>query len=110
MTNDDLWSWVENEQVNGFVATIWLFLYLLRYRVVDRSFLAPDSTEDRELGVAFDDAIEKAESRISGRSSFLTPARQQVAVEILNGIKEFREFRGSMSIVTKLTDLEDDDA
>jgi len=106
---DDLWSWIENEQVNGFVATLWVLLYLLRYRVVEGSFLAPDSKKDKELGNAFDEAIIRAESGISGRSTFLTRTRQRVALEILTGIKEFREFRGSMNIVTKLTGLEEDD-
>ena len=109
---DDLRSWLEGEGVSGFVATLWLLLYLLRYRMNVHDFLAPSSSRDLELGEAFDQAVAQAASKIRGRRSFLSGRRQEVALEILDGLIEFREFRGSMNIVTKLTSLdeaEDDD-
>jgi len=105
---DDLFVWIEKEQVNGFVATLWLLLYLLRLRIQVPKFLAVDSEDDRELGTYFDQAIERAEQEIQSRGSFLTGGRKQVAIEILQGIREFREFHGSMNIVTKLVGLDDE--
>ena len=105
---DDLGSWIDDEGVNGFAATLWLLLYLLRYRVNESGFLGPSSSLDSELGEAFDQAVGEATTKIRGSTSFLAGQRRQVALEILDGLVEFREFRGSMNIVTKLSDFDEE--
>jgi len=106
---DDLASWIEGERVNGFAATVNLFFYLLRFREVNGRFLAPTSETDRDVREELIQTIDAASARIRGRRSFLHGNRRQAALEVLAGLKEFLDLRGSLDIIERLSDLDDED-
>ena len=105
---DDLRSWIDGQRVNGFAATLQLLFDLLRYRVVQRNFLAPSSTADADVRAALVEAVDEASQRLRGEGSFLSGRRQETALDVLKGLKEFLDFRGSMNIIEKLSQLDEE--
>jgi hypothetical protein len=104
---DDLQSWIEGRRVNGFGATLNLLFYLFRYRAVERNFLSPSSTADADVRQALVDAVDQASRRLKGRSTFLFGGRRETALEVLAGLKDFLDFRGSMKIIEKLSEFDE---
>jgi len=102
----DIRSWIEANGVNGFGATLQLLFYLFRYRMVERNFMAPGSDEDEKLRRDLVGTVEDA-SRLLSHRSFLKGRRRDTALEVLRGLKDFLDFRGSMKIIEKLTEFDE---
>jgi len=103
-----LQSWIEGERVNGFGATINLLFSLFRFRTVERNFLGSESRRDRPVRRELVTAVDDARATIEGRRSFLYGRRKQTALDVLDGLKDFLNFRGSMNIIEKLSEFDED--
>jgi len=104
---DDLKSCINEKKVNVFGVIVNLLFYLLRFRTVERNFLSPASGEDREVRSELIASVDDAISMIEGRTSFLRRNRRETALEVLSGLKDFLDFRGSMNIIEKLSEFDE---
>ena len=51
--------------------------------------------------------MDDASATIEGRRSFLHGRRKQTALDVLDGLKDFLDFRVSMDIIEKLSEFDE---
>ena len=83
-----------------------LFLYLLRYREIDQTFLRYDNAQDRQL---FDRTIHCPETAQSFFQSKRYDARAKKAADLMSEIKKYIFFEGSPHIIVVLYEFAGED-
>jgi hypothetical protein len=113
MTRTDAETFVEQALINmekcvkeqnfeqTFFQAVKLFLYLLRYREIDRTFLLYENEQDRQL---FDRAIHCLETA-QNSSKRMHDAKARKAADLMGEIQKYMFFEGSSDIIPVLNEL-----
>ncbi|MHA7836843.1 MAG: hypothetical protein ACX98W_05210 [bacterium] len=102
----DLSSWIDLDQPNGFVATLRLLLYLLRYRQVEPRLMAEGNSADGELRAELLDALEDARDSVESGAMTLRSGARRAAIAAISGVVDFLDYRGSISIIQRLDQVD----
>ncbi len=103
---EDLVSWIETGKVNGFGATLQLLFFLFRYRMAERNFLSGHlDEEESELRKMLIETVEDSSEKVSDGSLALTRGRKATALDVLDGLTQFLDYRGSLQIIEKLSEF-----
>lgn len=86
----------------SFFQAVKLFLYLLRYRKIDQTFLRYDDERDREQFDRTNRCLETARSFFQSKRDY---ARAEKTYNLREGIKKYRDFEGSPDIIEIINEL-----
>ncbi len=89
-----------------FFQAIKLFLYLLRYRIVDKTFLLYENPKDRPLFIQTLDYLESALQYFKKQNRDKHNSAAQLLME---EVKKYMYFKGSQNIVNVLSEFDEDD-
>jgi hypothetical protein len=85
-----------------FFQAVKLFLYLLRYREVDQTFLRYDNEQDRQQFDRTTRCLETAQSLFQSKRDY---ARAEKTANLREGIKKYMYFEGSSDIIEIINEL-----
>jgi hypothetical protein len=106
---DDFREWVL-EGGFGFGVTLQLLFYFLRYRKSHKTFLSKDGDSvDKNLHLELKKIIEEAKEYIGRRGRHLRGGRRRTAIEVLAGLEEFIDYKGSSNTLIKLREFDEDE-
>ena len=72
--------------------------------------LLETQTASSSATLSFTSNIDSTYKEIEDQELFLTHGRKRTALEVLAGLKEFIDYRGSMNIIEKLAELDDEES
>ena len=78
--------------------------------MTERNFLSGDlDAEEREVREQLISTVKNASTQVNDGNLVLSRGRKATALEVLRGLTEFLDYRGSLKIIEKLSEFVEED-